>query len=606
MSDAEAPAAELFLGGGACELEVCEESAFGNPKFLSLGKIRLFPSEDTQESRLQAVRHGAFEWRTPDVATATAVLEKSLGFAALKGDALIKARDKLRRFLDSLGGVPVRLGLVHPCFDPRSLERMPYSRPTTIIADTSGVLQGGLSFVARYLFPAVRIKVPAVVQMEIVNFADRFLNNRRSDKVKPTDLLLDHVRSQAAQRVLLQLELHSDVELERTFLLGDPLRGTFQRDEDKELRELNLNTSLRAYADRLILEAARQHQSQVSFGHPVMLLTSDQGLARMAMAEGLEPVYFKSAKASSFFGRLLTGATLHPFSGAVGSVGLLSIVWELATCFGCCRLRSEAGHGAILVHAIGKDLAWAPYHSHDDLLWLEAQPAGQKLPLGNAGIVAVNGEGGQQELEIQDQVAAESGGAERKTAPAARAGLYKFNVPRLFRVIDLLETEQELAEAEVLEVAEVRTPAALADYRRFLESGSAVSIENGVWKAQPKLRPVAAALRSGDMDQARSALGTFPSFAALQQKLQDHPVGHPFPLETLGRASATYQVLAEASGLGANVYGYGFFATPSRPSDQDFAAIALRAFEVRRERMGCHRPLAGGADNERRDPPVSR
>ena len=42
------------------------------------------------------------------------------------------------------------------------------------------------------------------------------------------------------------------------FYLGDPLRSAFQSDKDSELSELNFSVSIRAYADRLILESARR------------------------------------------------------------------------------------------------------------------------------------------------------------------------------------------------------------------------------------------------------------------------------------------------------------------------------------------------------------
>ena len=67
-----------------------------------------------------------------------------------------------------LGAIPVRLGLGHPLFDPQALAAMPFRRPTTVVSDTSGVIQGGLGFVSRYLHPVARVRVPAVVQMEIV------------------------------------------------------------------------------------------------------------------------------------------------------------------------------------------------------------------------------------------------------------------------------------------------------------------------------------------------------------------------------------------------------------------------------------------------------
>ena len=177
--------------------------------------------------------------------------------------------------------------------------------------------------------------------MEIVNFADRFLKNWRASNVKRPGLMVDHLTSQSGQRVLVQLELRSDVELERTFLLGDPLRGSFQRDQDKELSELNLSISIKSYADRLILEEARQHLSQVASSHRVMLLTGDQGLARMAMAEGISPIYFRATRADAFFGRRFTGANFRPFSGELHITSIPEILWELATISGCARVSAE-------------------------------------------------------------------------------------------------------------------------------------------------------------------------------------------------------------------------------------------------------------------------
>lgn len=133
-----------------------------------------------------------------------------------------RTNGKLRRAMDAMGGIAVRLGLRYPRLDPFALEGMPYRRSTTVVADTSAVIQGGLDFVARHLHPAARVKVPAIVQMEIVNFAERFLSTRRAPKIRPLDILIDHMLSQGGQRVLLRLELNTDTEIERNFLLGDP------------------------------------------------------------------------------------------------------------------------------------------------------------------------------------------------------------------------------------------------------------------------------------------------------------------------------------------------------------------------------------------------
>ena len=124
---------------------------------------------------------------------------------------------------------------------PTPLPQMPYRRPLSIVADTSGISQGGLDFVARFLCPVARTKVPAISHMEVVNFSQRFLSNSRSGDVRALDLLMDHLRSQGSQRAVLRLEFHSDIEIERTFLLGDPLRSAFAKDNDKDISSLNLN-----------------------------------------------------------------------------------------------------------------------------------------------------------------------------------------------------------------------------------------------------------------------------------------------------------------------------------------------------------------------------
>lgn len=589
-NDANKLAAKIFAHSMRCRVSVNEDVAFKNGEFLPLGDIELHPSGASNEATLFAVRNGAFEWETPSLDSATLSLTQVLGADALSGAERQRADGKIRRIMDSIAAAPVRLGLVHPVFDPRSLVSMPFKRPITILSDTSGVIQGGLSFVARYLSPAARIKIPAVVQMEVVNFADRFLSNRRAQKPKPIDMLGDHLKSQAGQRVLLQLELHSDVELERTYLLGDPLRGAFQREEDKELKELNISVPIKAYADRLILEAARQHQSQVSYGHRVMLLTSDQGLARMALAEGVEPLYFHSVTAASFFGKRLTGTVFGPFTGELSNIGIGDVLWELATVFGCSRLESEDGSKRLTVRAIGKDLSWAPYHSHDDLLWVEKtaetdepspkNPSPERNPADP--IVTLEEE---EPRPIAVQSARENTRQRSRKAPdrpkPAKVGpaLYKFSADRLIRLIDALDSEQRLAVEKVFDTLDVRTPSALEDYRRFLESGNAIVADPTYWEARPLLTRMSVALRNLDIAELTRSLGEFPSYAKLADDLQSYPVGATYQLITLGRAASTYQALAEITCLGAPVFDVAFFATPTIPTDEEFAKMALKHYE---------------------------
>ena len=350
--------AEVFRREPHCRVQVQEQRAFKDDRWLCLGTVSLPPNtpDNEDEQRDAALTSAAFEWQLPGVDAVESELTSLLGVR--RGD---NDYPKIARALDQTASIAVRAGLLHPVFDPAAIEEMPFRRATTVVADTSGVLQGALDFVVRHLHPAARVKIPAIVQMEFVNFANRFLKIRRSNEAKArrnrggknksklprADELIEHLKSQGGQRALLRLELQADAEIERTYLLGDPLRDAFQPDRDGALRDLNISVSVPAYADRLILEAARHHQAQSEPGHAVRLLTSDQGLARMALAEGMTPLYFPAVKYTDFFGTRLTGQTFNPFTGDIHGIPLTQVLWELATlsapraCYGMTAAQSR-------------------------------------------------------------------------------------------------------------------------------------------------------------------------------------------------------------------------------------------------------------------------
>lgn len=589
--------AAAFAPHGRCRLQVREERAFSKGIFLDFGHVVVPGWNDDELEPERALLNGEYEWTLPDVSAFTKDL-----IAALATEAKAADVDKARRIVDALGGVAIRLGLTHPVFDPVALSSMPFRHATTIISDTSGVVQGGLSFVAQNLHPAARLKVPSVVQMEIVNTSDRFMSNRRrGEKAKRYDMLMDHMSSQAAQRVLLQLELRSSVELERTFLFGDPLRAAFKKDEEQDVKDLNLSVPVRSYADRLILEAARQHQAQVSPGHRVMLLTSDQGLARMAITEGLPPLYFSSAKAEALFGRTHTGSNLRPFDGGLTATSFAAILWELATIFGSARLCATDGTPRVTIHAIGDDFAWTPYQSQDDLLWMETHQSG-----GGAAAPAPPPAGAATDKQAPEPQAAPRRSAERlrqavrergaMTVEAAAAPtdvggddgaertigkspLYKMSVDSLFRLVEELDRQQNVSEARVMVIIDAQKTSGLADYRRFLQSGDAVTFEDDSWHARPSLRPISTALANADAEALAQALEVFPAFVSLRDMLARAAVGEPVPVrEVYKRAEATFVMLAEVTMLGSPVVGKGFFQTLTRPSDEEFARHAIEAF----------------------------
>jgi hypothetical protein len=477
---------------------------------------------------------------------------------------------KVRRCLDAITTIAARVGLLHPRFDSHSLAAMPYRRPVSIVADTSGIAQGGLDFVARFLSPVARTKVPAIAQMEIVNFSHRFLSNSRSGAVKGLDLLLDHLLSQGAQRVLLRLELQSDIEIERTFLLGDPLRSAFSKDDDKDIKDLNLNTDVPAYADRMIVEAARHHQMQGGPGHPVLLLTSDHGLAKMALSEGINPLFFHSVENSQLFGRKLTGANLHPFGGQLQYTSLSLLLWECAVSFGRAKLTSADGGKSLEVAAFGKEFTWSPFHSRADLLWMDGSSvtAGGEPPI--AERTSLPGVSGRR--------AADNTAPGKPSVPAAGAasvpltGWYTFKVQILFDLIERLDDRQELTESEVLALVGTK-----AKSRRFLRSGELIPAK--AWTVTPRLQKLAIALRQGDIRAARSVLQAVPSVFRFLESLEKTGIGRNWDSSMINRGAQTYMTLGEILLAGASISKEGYYPTPNRPSPREFSGIALEIFK---------------------------
>ena len=566
--EAEPQIAEMFEPQSVCELSVRDEQAFPGG-WLPLGDIALASTSQVDGASVNAVRGGTFEWSLPGLEDT----RKSLLVALKVGPGAEREVSlKVDRAMDDIASVPVRLGLMHPVFDPDALQEMPFRRSTTVVADTSAVLQGALDFVARHLQPAARVKVPAIAHMEIVNFSHRFFSIRRGDTEKAArriSLLIEHLKSQGGYRTLLRLEFQADTEVERTYLLGDPLRSAFQPDRDSNLSGLNLSTSIPAYADRLILEAARHHQAQSGPEHAVRLLTSDQGLARMALAEGVKPLYFGVTRAANLFGQRLSGKNFDPFSGQIREMPLSSVLWELATVFGAARLENDTG-GAFELAALGRELPWAPYHAKEDLLWCRhARQTGGRS--GNDDRArADNSE--EEKIPTEVQIAA----GVRKPRLASGTPL-RFNVDRMLRLICALDDRLEMTQAEVAE-ALGRRGSRGDEYRRFLQSADLVSIEAGRWRAGGLLSRLSAALRHERVDEVREILFTVPSFAAFSNRFKVLAVGSALDVASLGRGAATYRVLGEMTLICASVADAGILPTPTVPDAAAFAGVAVRRF----------------------------
>ncbi len=569
-SQAELAVAEMFTAESQCVLSVSEERAFQGG-YLPLGTVSLLAADSEDSTLTRLIRRGAFEWLLPS-------LDGSVETASKLLDGKEHDGRRVRRALDEVASIAARVGLIHPRFDPLAIEQMPFRRSTTVVADTSGVLQGALDFVARFLHPAARVKIPAIAQMEIANLADRFLRIRRAGSEKRrVKELTEHLTSQGGQRALLRLELHTDTEVERTYLLGDPLRSAFEKDSDRDLRDLDISSPIRSYADRLILEAARHHQAQSGPAHAVRLLTGDQGLARMALAEGIRPLYFTATSASDVFGRRLSGRTFHPFSGTIRHVPLNALLWELATAFGSARLTGE-NETFFQVCALGEHLSWAPYHAEQDLLWCIRGPRASGLP--SAAISDASPETTPERVSSRSR----RQGSTSTSTPSARrsAAFLTFNVERMFQLICTLDDHQEMPDDQVETVIRAKGK----EYRRFLKSGEMVDFTDGIWKSGDQLRHLSAALRNERIEEVRDVLLEVPSFATFAKLLESLTTGRAMDAASLGRGLRTYRSLGEVTLLCAAVSSE-IYATPNVPDTAAFSRIALRRFSsLDREGLG--------------------
>lgn len=582
-ADAVRPVAAMFEYDAACRIAVREDRSFDG-EWWSLGEIlielnELIDSDDQAEQgsrTVAALTSGAFQWRLPSLEDAACDLSKCLDDG--KDKKLrdnVKFRDNVNRALDDVSSIAVRAGLLYPAIDAAAFEEMPFRHATTVVFDTTGVLQGALDFVSRNLHPA-RVIVPSIVHMELVELSHRFFSLRRSSKLNPgrrVNMLREHIKSQGGQHALMNLELRSDIEVERTWLFGDPLRSAFRSERNSSLSDLNISVPVKSYVDRLILEDARRRQAQAAPNHVVRLLTGDQGFARMALVEGVKPIYFLKTRATDVFGSRLTGRTFHPFSGDVQRTSLVSILWELAIAFGSARLENDRGDVFRIV-ALGEGTSWSLYHSFDDLLWCEYAPAGRTKGTAQKPSGGPPGRGdARRSLELRP-------GA---SSPGEGISFGRFSVDRMFRLICALDDSQTMTDDDVLNILGARSGRGGKEYERFLSSANLISVARGTWRAETGLGPLSAALRNRRTDDVRDALKRAPSFSAFAARMRELDIGRALDPAGSGpgygtRSAATYRTLGEITLLCASAFGEGPFPTPAVPDTEAFAEIALRRF----------------------------
>ncbi len=596
---------QLACQSSTLALEVREDKCFKDEKWLSVGEVRLFPtpidfefSELDDESQLQeakknafynAVQNGQYRWATLDADSLKQSISKVMPGLDEKAN-----KEVLQAVTEALQDISRRLGLILPCFALDAVREWPYRRPATWVLDTSAVIQGALDFAWRFLFPMVRLRVPAVVSVEIQNLCDRFLTMRRdakleTDSSRKVRCLKEHLKSQGAQRGLMRMEWHSGVEVERATVGVDPLRFVFQN--DKEVNDLNLTQIQRSLADRLIFETAKEHRSRLSHGQPVHIVTSDQGLARMSLSEGMSPIYFDARRSCPIIGRQLSGILFHPFTSGLHTVSLVEFLWEMATCFGSARLRIEGQNdkkSEFEAVAISQTLDWSPDHVRENLFYCR-----WSLSLEDESVTPVEIASPEDGLPPTNKLSVElSADNETKTVnpvptkvkPATALigiGGYMINVERLLRLVDELGERGQMSEAQMIEILKVNQHSSFKEYRTFLASGGFVGLTPQGLKKTLTLDALREVIAHQDLDRLRQLLMQVPTFRVFMEYVEtqgrrpDWQKAYP----VRPKAVPAYRQLAEISACALVIPDRGICATLKHPSGREFAVIALRRYE---------------------------
>lgn len=565
---------ETVAGLRSLEMEVSEDMCFRDP-WVSIGTVAMHPrlptgqSSDAGETKslTDAFRYGSYEWHVPERDALHQKIRRALLPKEVRkeGDLRDRTDDQIETAVNGVVRLAVRCGLAAPIIDPMIVSRLPRVDSLLVVMDTSAVLQGGLDFVSRHLGDSVRIGVPAIVHMEIINFTDRFLSQRRAGKATASTLK-DQVRSQAGQRALLRLEKEHAVERPR--LGADPLRGIVQSDSDAEDRSLGLQVVQKSFADRLILETAIRRQKEALPGSAVWLMTADGGLARMALAEGVTPLFFRTDSVPGFFGATLSGVPFTPWSTSGARtypVSFATVLWECAVVFGAARLVSSATGAAFEVRSMGERFPWQPYHAREDLLWVRWSPGRTARPPRRAR---------------PDPLTRRPEERSRKSRRRLHTGSFKFRPSAMLGLLARLAAAP-LSDAEAMETVGATSERTYAEYYRFLLAGDLVSRSGARVQATDALMSLTTALRDSDFDGIRSCLAMVPSFGEFLQTLDER---RGLERKESGiRAFPAYSAFAEMCCAGIRLESAVILATPENPVPEVFAEIAIAAYDsVRR------------------------
>lgn len=568
--------AQIGKGGEPFEISVGEDICFGRDKWINIGVITLQPEMDcsqieTRYDEYYAAKFGGFEWQLLSLENLNDNIFTNL-------DNNVQNKDKIAKaFREGLQDVLRRTLLLLPIFDVDTIAKIPLQKPITVVPDTSAVHQGGLDFVCRFLNPWARIKVPAIVHMEIVTQVDNYLskirwNDENKNKAKNNSATLrQHLLSQGGQRTLLRLELHSDAEIERGDLGSDPLRGIVTPSSDSEDKALGLQNVTRSFADRLILETARRFQTQVRPDHNLVLLTSDQGLARMTIAEGIDVFFFQARSVPKFDARKLTGTLSHPFIQKIYTVSLTDVLWELAVSFGCLRLYNPKTKDSLELWGIaGEEYSWQPLHIKDDLIWGNFRSEDFLITTDKTTTSLST------MIESVDQADAASSHNTETTAKG-----YVFSPDRMFFLMKILVETEELTNQEAQDKLGLKHQDRYNLYKNFLRSGLFVDVSDNKIICTGLLNSLWQSILDNDYIKVLEYLRKIPSFDAVYNHINQYRIvaseDITFPISN--KAKPAYLKLGEVTCAWLNIQNKTVVSTDNKPDIPNFANLAVDVYQ---------------------------
>lgn len=534
------------------KLEITEDHCFNN-NWIDIGRIKFCREHNDVDDIVNHIKFGGFIWHIPQEIEVNKIITEIFSEKKYSTDENkeVHIKEIVKIIKDGLQDSIRRLCLLYPRFDTYSMGCFPLSKPTTVVSDTSAVRQGAVNFVCVFFAPNVRIKIPSTVHMEIINQADSYISQRQKGgkNLKGlASLLNSHVGSQGSQRALLNFELSSEIQVEKG------ISGDLQ---DVIVSSMFGNPKLNnhnSHRDRLIIESTKKLQFQKP-QEDVYLLTSDQGMARIAMAEGLKVLFFTARNTPEVFGNKLPACIFSPYTSMFYHISLLDILWELAITFGAVQVKNDSDDKLQIwgIGGPGSDAGWQPFHVKEDLLWTVHNYSNDISP-----------------AEIKEKPI----GEERKLI------YYRFSGNKLIHLIQYLYNHNSTKTEKIQKHLQNNRVDDIRRYENFLESGDFISVKNKKITSKKSLKELFESLKECDIESAFSLFCNIPAFKTFidfsQEKRRYNPDSNDLDIPKTSRAG--YYMLGEILG---KIYRTSeeIIVTDKIPELSNFINYAISAYE---------------------------